>query len=174
MIAVLMFADYDAAFGAAANVCVKSKWKNCASLQETDVCNPNLTFCTFFMQVFRFGGNTSFSFKLAQLPFSAQSSPILTSSSPCNPTPHLTVLIFHLLTCFFFSVSRRPTAASIVVVQAAPPALCVTAASCPCWPTASMSPSVICVAKPATPMVWRSASRAPANSTIWLTPMSGE
>ncbi|CAG11716.1 unnamed protein product [Tetraodon nigroviridis] len=51
----------------------------------------------------------------------------------------------------------------------APPAPCVTAASCPCWRTASMSPSAICVAKLATLMVWRSASPAPASSTVWQT-----
>lgn len=50
-----------------------------------------------------------------------------------------------------------------------PPVPCVTAASCQCWLTASMSPSAICVAKPATLMVWRSASPAPAGSTVWRT-----
>lgn len=67
------------------------------------------------------------------------------------------------------SVSRRPTLASIVAVRAAPPAPCVTAASCPCWRTASMSPSAICVAKLATLMVGRSASPAPASSSVWQT-----
>lgn len=69
----------------------------------------------------------------------------------------------------FFSLSRKPTIAAIVAVLVAPPVPCVTAASCQCWLTASMSPSVICVAKPATLMVWRSASPAPAGSTVWRT-----
>lgn len=68
-----------------------------------------------------------------------------------------------------FSVSRKPTLAAIVAVLVSPPVPCVTAASCQCWLTASMSPSAICVAKPATLMVWRSASPAPAGSTVWRT-----
>lgn len=95
------------------------------------------------------------------------------------PLPDLTVPLLQLLlpplpfSKSVSSVSRRPTAASIVAAQALLPALSVMVASCPCWRTASMNPSVISVAKPVTPMVWRSASPAPANSAVWLTPMSG-
>lgn len=54
------------------------------------------------------------------------------------------------------------------LVQAPPPALGVTAASCPCWPIAATAPSASCAAPPASPTAWRSApAAAPAPASRW-------
>lgn len=111
--------------------------------------------------------NTSYTEWLTEFPpaaFISRCSDMLKHPSPsfnCLPEPTAPLLPLSNVS----PVSRNPTVASIVAVRAAPPVPCVMAASCPCWRTASMSPLVICVAKPATLMVWRRASPAPAGST---------
>ncbi|XP_061754642.1 glutaredoxin domain-containing cysteine-rich protein 2 isoform X1 [Nerophis ophidion] len=68
--------------------------------------------------------------------------------------------------CLF---SRKQPDASIATARASPRARCVTAASCPCWPTASTSPSASCAARPATLTAWRGASRAEQSRHVWTT-----
>lgn len=59
MIAALIFADYDAAFGGIVNVCVNFKWKTVFYYQkQMFVIQKQQTshLHTFFIQAFRYGG----------------------------------------------------------------------------------------------------------------------
>lgn len=66
--------------------------------------------------------------------------------------------------CFcLFVFCRKCIVVNSVAVQALPLVPCAMAASCRCWPTASMSPSVSCAVQPAILMACSSASPVPNN-----------
>lgn len=94
MIAALMFADYDAAFGGTVNVCVNFKWKNLFYYQkQMFVIQKQQTFAHIFHTGLQIWGDVSLSFKLDRLPFSAQSlslHPLFFSPLPPFVTPLLT------------------------------------------------------------------------------------